>query len=339
MSESKRRLAARTSPARTGLRTLIALTMLLIASLGAGVAGWAAIKQQASTALERRLAQAQTMELAERLPLIDYSRSARNLQERLDRHLSEARNQRSLADAARAIDPARAQLHDLTAQEYTLKANVLRPFVEFLPNIINPDQSLDDRRMGLVAAASLQRRGFQAQWTEAASAVSPATDAPASARIAYLEKDRLEAFDGQVLKLALIVVALVVTLVLLTLADLNSRRRSLAAGLYLLAVIGAALAIGAAIRTDESLIPIVSGIMGAFNALVGIAWMFGWLGRRAEIDEPLQTQGIDNGGGFAGGAGRCQWQGACRISAQATEEQPDAAARRPARSAGRVQEQ
>ncbi len=63
---------------RTQFRTLIALTMLLLASLGAGVAGSAAIKQQASSSLERRLAQAQTMELSDRLQLTERSRAARS---------------------------------------------------------------------------------------------------------------------------------------------------------------------------------------------------------------------------------------------------------------------
>ncbi|MGD9803926.1 MAG: hypothetical protein AB7E81_16470 [Hyphomicrobiaceae bacterium] len=300
MNDGELRATAVDRPVHTGLRTLIALTMLLIASLGAGVAGWAAIKQQASTALERRLSQAQTMELAERLPLIDFSRSAHSLQERLDRHRSEEHLQRALADAARSGDPARARIHDLAAQEARLKANVLMPFVEYLPNIINPDQLLDERRIGLVAAGSLQRRGFQAQWIEGADASSAEPAAPSTAHIAYLEKDRLEAFDEQVLQLAMVVVALVVTLVLLTLADLSSRRRALAAGLYFLAIIGAALCIGAAVHIDEGLIRIIAGIAGAFAALVGVAWMLGWLGRRAEVDEPLQTQGIDQGGGFAG---------------------------------------
>ena len=303
MSDVEQRAAARSQRSQAGLRTLIALTMLLIASLGAGVAGWAAIKQQASTALERRLFQAQTMEIAERLPLIDYSRSARGLQERMDAHMREAQRQSALADTARATDPLRAGFHDVAAQEATLKANVLRPFLEFLPNIINPDQSLDERRIGLVAVGSLQRRGFQAEWMEGGStSASENPAAPANAHIAYLEKDRLEAFDDQVLQLAVVVVALVVTLVLLTIADLSTRRRSFAAGLYFLAVIAAALSIGIAILIDEDLIRIVSGITGAFAALVGIAWVFGWLGRRSDDDEPLQTQGIDQGGGFAGGS-------------------------------------
>ncbi|MGD9925219.1 MAG: hypothetical protein AB7V13_27795, partial [Pseudorhodoplanes sp.] len=166
MNDGDQRPAATDGSSGAGLRTLIALTMLLVAALGAGIAGWAAIKQQTSAALERRLAQAQTMELAERLPLIDFSRSARGLQQRLDTHLTEAGRQRALADATRASDPGRARFHDISAQEETLKANVLRPFVEFLPNIINDDQTLDERRIGLVAAGSLQRRGFQAAWTE-----------------------------------------------------------------------------------------------------------------------------------------------------------------------------
>jgi hypothetical protein len=301
MADGKRRPPALPQPARVGLRTLIALTMLLIASLGAGVAGWAAIKQQASTALDRRLAQAQTMEIAERLPLIDFSGAARTFQARLDHHLAEVQTQTALADAMRPHDPARAGLYDIASQEALLEANALRPFVEYLPNIINPDQTLDERRVGLVVVGALQRRGFQAQWVEQPGP-DAAPDQPARPHIAYLEAERLAAYDEQVLGLALVVVGLVVTLVLLTLADLAGHRRVTAIGLYVLAVTGAAAGLVVAIAIDEALAGIVMGIGGAFAALVVVAWLVGWLGARGDGGEPLQTQGIDPGGGFAGGS-------------------------------------
>ncbi len=71
MSSAALDAPASSKPVRSAhFRTLIALTMLLIASLGAGIAGWAAIKQQSSSNLERRVAQAQMMELADWLKLI-----------------------------------------------------------------------------------------------------------------------------------------------------------------------------------------------------------------------------------------------------------------------------
>ncbi len=286
---------------RPGLRTLIALTMLLIASLGAGIAGWAAIKQQDATNLERRLAQAQTMELADRMPLIDASRSARLLQERLEHHLDDANRLQKLADAARQADPARAQRYSLDAQEAQLLANALRPFVEFLPNILAPANSLDERRIGLVAVGSLQRRGFQAQWIEAAA--DP--NSGGQARITYLEKERIEIFDEQVLGLAIVVVGLVASLVGLTLADLSGARPGVAIALYLLAIAGAGGAIATALWIDDTLIGIVGGVATAFAFLVGVAWLLGWLGTARPTDEPLQPQGIDQGG-FAGGSVQIQ---------------------------------
>ena len=74
MTDAREEAANRSgAPQRFEFRTLIALTVLLIATLGAGVAGWAAIKQLSSTGLERRLAQGQIMELSDRLRLIEFS--------------------------------------------------------------------------------------------------------------------------------------------------------------------------------------------------------------------------------------------------------------------------
>jgi len=277
---------------RAQFRTVIALTMLLIASLGAAVAGWAAIKQQSADALEHRLTQAQMMELSDRLRLTDQSRSAKALAERLNRHLEEAKAFRALALQEAADNRAQAQLHELHAQEAMLLANVVRPFVEFLPNIIAPDNSLDERRIGLVAVGSLQQRGFEASWVEGASGV----DTP---RIQFQEKERIEGFDAQVLWLAAIVVALVASLLLLTFADMSGQRHVLGGLCYGLALISGAGAIAAAVAVDQELMPIIGAVTAGFVLLIGLAAVAGWLKAAQGSDDLLQPQGID-AQGFAG---------------------------------------
>ena len=281
---------------RTQFRTLIALTMLILASLGAGVAGWAAIKQQASSSLERRLAQAQTMELSDRLQFTERSRSASSLQARFDHSLADARAQRAMARHQKSADPEQAKLSELNAQESLLLANVMRPFLEFLPNLIAEDQSLDERRLGLVAAGNLQSRGFQGSWVEDDKAIAGSAGGQ---RLTFLEKERANQYDDQILGLALVVIVLVLALVLLTFADLSGKRTAWSYVLYLAALVCGAGGIAAAISIDESLVEIVSGITVAFCLFVMLAYMLGWLKAPTGPTEPLQPQGIDSQG-FAG---------------------------------------
>lgn len=283
---------------RTQFRTLVALTMLIVASLGAGVAGWAAIKQQASSSLDRRLAQAQTMELSDRLQFTEHSRTASSLQARFDRSLAEARAQRAMAQQQKADDPEQAKLSELKSQETLLLANVMRPLLEFLPNLIAEDHSLDERRLGLVAAGNLQSRGFQGSWTEEDLTSPASTDGQ---RLAFLEKDRSDRYDDQILGLAMVVIVLVLALVLLTFADLSGKRAAWGYLFYLTALVCGAGGIAAAISIDESLVEIVGGITVAFCLFVVLAYMLGWLSAPVGSTEPLQPQGIDSQG-FAGGS-------------------------------------
>lgn len=284
--------------ARVRLRTLIALVMLLVASLGAGIAGWTAIKQQVSTNLERRLAQAQMMEIADRLQLIDFSRTGKAMQERLDRHQADARGYARLASDLRGYDAERARLADLDVQEALLKANAVRPFVEALPNLIGHDLTPDERRIGLVAVGSLQRRGMLASYREAGQAA--ADSVAAGGRIHFEERTRVETQDEQVLTLSLLVVALVLTLALLTFADLSGERVRLAQGMLVIACLIAAAAVALAIRTDHDLVLVVGGVIAAFALLVLVSWAAGWLRAKSSADGPLLPQSIDMQG-FAGG--------------------------------------
>ena len=274
--------------------------MLYVATLGAGIAGWAAMKQQSGTSLERRVSQAQVMELADRLQLTDQSRTAGHLQERLDRHMADATAHQARA-RANATDARRARLSSLDAQESLLLANVIRPFVEHLPNIITPDLRLDERRIELVSAGSLQRKGFLAAWIEHPPGEPSAAEAaqPGSGHLDFQEKQHAETFDAQVLALAQVVVALVLALVFMTFADMTAQSTAIARICYAIAVLCAAAAIAMAIWIDRGLIVIVGWVTAASLVFGLIAYALGWLKVSAPSDEPLQTPGIDTQG-FAG---------------------------------------
>ena len=284
--------AAKSPARRVWFRTVVALTMLLVASLGAGVAGWTAIKQQSSSGIERRLTQAQMLELGDRLQLVEASRAGKSMQERLDRHLGDARRSAGIAGKLEKDDPARSRLMDLDAQEALLLANVVRPFVEHLPNVIEANSSLDERRIGLVAAGTLQRRGFQASWIEGAEQPG---------RLVYGEKAVIDVQDDQVLGLSLVVVAMVLALALLTFADLSGARRAVGVACYAAALLCAGGALAAALSIDMNLLAILGGVAAAFALFVVIALALGWLGAQPGADDPLQPQTIDTQG-FAGGS-------------------------------------
>lgn len=293
MSSPTRNEASREPQARRNahFRNLIALTMLLVASLGAGVAGWTAIKQQSSSSIERRLTQAQMLELGDRMQLVEFSRAGKAMQDRLEQHLADARHHAGIALRLETEDPARSRLSDLDAQEALLLANVVRPFVDHLPNIIQPDSRLDERRIGLSATVTLQRRGFQASWIDSGDQ---------GARIDYSEKTLIDSMDDQVLALSLVVVMLVLGLALLTLADLSVRHRAICSIAYGAAVVASGAGILRAVSVDSGLIAIVGGVTAVFALFVVCALALGWLAADARASDPLQPQTIDTQG-FAGG--------------------------------------
>ncbi len=255
------------------------------------MAGWTAIKQQSSNSIERRLTQAQMLELGDRMQLVEFSRAGKTMQERLEQHLVEARHHAGIAVRLETEDPARARISDLDAQEALLLANVVRPFVDHLPNIIEADSRLDERRIGLSAAVTLQRRGFQASFVDGGDQ---------GVRIDYGEKALIDSQDEQVLALSLVVVMLVLGLALLTLADLSVRRRVVGMIAYGTAVLAAGAGVLGAVTVDNGLVVIVAGVTGVFALFVVCALALGWLSAEPGTGDPLQPQTIDTQG-FAGG--------------------------------------
>jgi hypothetical protein len=278
-------------------RNVIAMTMLLIASVGAMIAGWTAIKQQSSTVLGRKIGQAQMMELSDRAQISLQSQVAQRIQKRQEGHLAESQSRRAMAARLRTSDPDQAHLLDLAGSEAFLLAGASRPFLAFLPNVIGEDMNLDERRIGLVAAMTLQRKGLKASWTEP---VAGAGASPAAARLELTEKAEQRDIDQQVIGLSFVVVGFVVSLVLLTLADLGARRRGASLLAYGSALATAAACLAAALVFDAALLPLVGSIAVTYLAFIGVCAALGWLKAGKEESGPSQPQSIDTQG-FAGG--------------------------------------
>lgn len=289
-----------------GYRNIIALTMLLLASIGALIAGWSAIKQQSSTALGRRVAQAQMLELSDRVRLVQEGQAAARWQRRLEAHLGEARRRHDMADRLRSSDLVHAHLLDLESSEAFLLAGASRPFLAALPHIMPDPVSIDERLVGLSAATALHRQGVKASWTEPVEDASsspdgrPATNSGVAGRLEYGEKIRQEEIDGQVVSLSRTVVGFVLALVLLTFADLFSGRRRISLTQYGAGLVVAIGSLALALTIDIALLPLVGSIAVAFVVFLAVSCGLGWLATPAEAD-PAQTQSID-AQGFAGGA-------------------------------------
>ncbi len=213
-------------PARAGalthqFRTILALTMVVVASLGAIVADRIAQLEFQTSVTERRLTQGQMLELQYRQDWLDRGSKRAEFDRRRDEILAEAAGFASAAKQMRernaGAPSAAADELEIRAQERFQLARLLRQFNTVL--IQTDDKNLEDS-LTAHAVRLLQPLGFPVSWRTGESV----SQAPIWHRLI----EELEDAHGKVPELAAAVLGFVFALFLLTMADLATARRNMA---------------------------------------------------------------------------------------------------------------
>jgi hypothetical protein len=155
----------RSAEARGDRRVILALTMVVVAILGAFVAYLTAKAEYETAVLERRLTQGHMLELEYRQSLLDRGAKRATFGLRRAALIDEGKQHVRLAEELRTEDPRRSQWLELQAQEEFMHARVLQPFFDFLPNPFDRDLSIEES-LTKRAAWRLQSMGFPVGWSK-----------------------------------------------------------------------------------------------------------------------------------------------------------------------------
>ncbi len=213
--------------------TIIAVLMALVAMLGMVTAYRTATAEEDVSLKESKLTQSRFLELTKREELlVRFSDSAR-FEVAKYAHLKRSRELQARAEKARSIDPGKASLFELQAQEEVALARIQQPYLDFteVPGVSNKNLSINqivDRQV----AAELAESGLGSKWYDKKDSIWQSLE-----RQIGTSRTKLE-------WLAFSVVGFVIALGCLSLGELWCQRRGLRLRMM---VLGMIVALAAAI--------------------------------------------------------------------------------------------
>jgi tetratricopeptide (TPR) repeat protein len=212
-------------------RVILALTMVVVAILGAFVAYLTAKTEYETTVLERRLTQGQMLELEYRQSLLDRGAKRATFELRRAALAAEGKRNSELAEVLRTEDARRSQWLELQAQEEFMRARALQPFFNFLLNPFEGKLSIEES-LTKRAAPRLQSIGFPVVW------LNPNASAKNIADFSIWRQpmEKIEKNHEKLPHLALTVALFVLALFFFALADVFFERKRRTLILALLAI-------------------------------------------------------------------------------------------------------
>jgi hypothetical protein len=266
-------------------RVMLALIMVLVATLGAIAAYRTATGDQEFAELSQWLAEGQLVATAERQKLLDGTLAVALLGDDLRRYETAGNTYAERAATLRERDPRAAAVLDFKAQEAFAAARALRPFLR-LKNSVFEDKMDLEGSLQFKLARRLANMGFPVEWRDPANGtdavpVEAGAQAWESGRIWASFSARIAAQRELVPKLALCVVGFVAALAIFSCADLARKPRRWWFFLYAgLVVALASLAATAWLDPDA-----LRAFAIALAAAAALFLLARWLGLLAPPDE------------------------------------------------------
>ena len=277
-------------------RVMLALIMVLVATLGAIAAYRTATGEQELAELSRQLAEGQLVATAERQKLLDSTLAVALLQVHRSAYVSAGKSYAERAALLRESDPRAAAVLDFKAQEEFAAARALLPF-ERLKRSALQDKMGVETSLQFKLAQTLADMGFPVEWRDPANGTEEApveTDGPAweSGRIWATFSARIAKQRELVPKLALCVVGFVAALAIFSCADLARERRRwlffLCAGLLL-----ALTSLAVTTWVDPGALPAFAIALAAAVGVFLVARWLAFLAPRAHRGHPFHPAGLD----------------------------------------------